>query len=79
MKIQTFYGFRLHVRLSWPGVITRFSVAPANVSELAVLTELPESTYGWLVRDRNYWSPRARSELGARNVQLLAPYSKGVQ
>ena len=28
---QTFYGFRLHVHLSWPGVITRVTVAPANV------------------------------------------------
>ena len=25
---QTFYGFRVHVRVCWPGVITRFSVAP---------------------------------------------------
>jgi len=72
--MQTFYGFRVHVRLSWPGVITRFSVAPANISELAILPELTEATYGWLVGDRNYWSPRARSELSERGVQLLAPY-----
>ena len=26
---QTFYGFRLHVRLLWPGVISRFFLAPA--------------------------------------------------
>lgn len=26
--MQTFWGFRVHARLSWPGVITRFSVAP---------------------------------------------------
>jgi hypothetical protein len=25
---QTFYGFRVHIRVCWPGVITRFSVAP---------------------------------------------------
>ena len=27
---QTFYGFRMHVRVCWPRVITGFSVAPAN-------------------------------------------------
>ncbi len=25
---QTFYGFRVHVRVCWPGVISRISVAP---------------------------------------------------
>ena len=34
---QTFYGFRVHVHLSWPGVITRFTLAPANVHELSVV------------------------------------------
>jgi hypothetical protein len=28
---QTFYGFRLHVRLCWPGLISRLVLAPANV------------------------------------------------
>ena len=34
---QTFYGLRVHVRVCWPGVITRISVAPANAHELCVL------------------------------------------
>jgi hypothetical protein len=51
---QTFYGFRVHARVCWPGVITRFSVAPANAHELSVL---PERTSGLLVGDRNYHSP----------------------
>lgn len=29
---QTFYGFRVHARVCWPGVITRISVAPARAS-----------------------------------------------
>ena len=42
---QTFYGFRVHMRVSWwPGLITRLSVAPANAHELSVLPELLEST-----------------------------------
>ena len=35
----TFYGFRLHVRVCWPGVITRVSVMAASVSDIAVLEE----------------------------------------
>ena len=56
---QTFYGFRVHMRVCWPGVITRFSVAPANTHhELSVLPEITEGTSGVLVGDRNYHSPQ---------------------
>jgi hypothetical protein len=72
---QTFYGFRVHVRISWPGVITRFSVAPANAHELSVVPELAEGTSGLLVGDRNYHSPKTGEELRRMGVELLAPYS----
>ncbi len=55
---QTFYGFRVHPRVAWPGVITRMSVAPANAHELSVLPELVELTSGIVVGDRNYHSPK---------------------
>ena len=71
---QTFYGFRVHVHLSWPGVITRFTLAPANVHELSVVPQLAEGTRGVLVGDRNYWSPRLAEELRQENVTLLAPF-----
>jgi len=72
---QTFYGFRVHARVCWPGVITRISVAPANAHELSVLPEIAESTSGTIVGDRNYHSPRTAEELAAMGVELLAPYS----
>jgi len=72
---QTFYGFRVHVRICWPGLITRFSVAPANTHELSVLPELVESTGGVVVGDRNYHSPKTNEELASMGVELLAPYS----
>lgn len=71
---QTFYGLRVHVRLDWPGVITRFCVAPANVHELAVVPTLAEQTTGTLVGDRNYWSPSTTAEWQRQGVELLAPY-----
>jgi len=72
---QTFYGFRAHVRVCWPGVITRLSVAPANAHELSVVPELTEHTSGLLVGDRNYHPPRTRQELEGKGIELLAPYS----
>jgi DDE family transposase len=71
---QTFYGLRVHVRLAWPGVITRFCVAPANAHELTALPALAEQTSGTLVGDRNYWSPTTTAEWQQLGVDLLAPY-----
>jgi hypothetical protein len=71
---QTFYGFRMHVRVCWPGLITRFSLAPANAHELSVVPELVEFTSGVLVGDRNYHSPKTKEELATVGVELIAPY-----
>jgi hypothetical protein len=72
---QTFYGFRMHARVCWPGVITRLSVAPANAHELSVLPEIAEFTSGLIVGDRNYHSPKSAEDLAGMGVELLAPYS----
>jgi hypothetical protein len=73
---QTFYGFRVHVRVCWPGLISRISsVAPANVHELSVLPELTEFASGIVVGDRNHHSPRTAQELERMGVELLTPYS----
>ena len=72
---QTFYGFRVHLRVAWPGLITHFSVAPANAHELSVLPEIVEGTRGFVVGDRNYHSPNTKEKLAQMGIELLAPYS----
>lgn len=72
---QTFYGFRMHVRVCWPGVITSFSLAPANVHELRVVPEIVEGTSGIVVGDRNYHSPHTAQELREGSLELVAPYA----
>ncbi len=72
---QTFYGFRMHVRVCWPGLITRFSIAPANAHELSIVPEIVEGTRGVVVGDRNYYSPKTKEELAKMGIELLAPYS----
>ena len=62
------------MRLEWPGVITRFCLAPAHVHELAALPALAEQTRGTLVGDRNDWSPATAAAWQLHGVDVLAPY-----
>jgi Transposase DDE domain. len=73
---QTFYGFRIHVYLAWPGVITGFSLAPANEHESKVVPELVKKTLEILLGDRNYWIPRLKEELAQDGINLQAPFRK---
>lgn len=74
MEKQTFYGFRAHVRICWPGVITGLELAPANIHDLRAAEDLTENLQGWLVGDRNYWSPQVREALASQGLELLTPY-----
>ena len=74
LRKRTFYGFRLHLRVSRNGVILGYQLAPARASEKAVLPELGLPAGGVGIGDRNYWSPDLRERLAAAGVTLLAPY-----
>jgi hypothetical protein len=73
---QTFYGLRAHLRVAWPGIITRIDLAPGHVSDMAMAPERLTAVEGWALGDRAYWSPDVREELWRRAVALLAPYRK---
>jgi Transposase DDE domain len=73
---QTFYGFRLHMRLCWPGVITHMCLAPANVHEGEVVWDLTTNTSGLLLGDRTYWLPTRHSALRKVGIVLQAPFRK---
>jgi Transposase DDE domain len=73
---QTFFGLRAHVRVSWPGVISAVSLAPANIHDLEMAKEVLEGAAGWALADRNYWAPELAADLKAHGIQLLAPYRK---
>ena len=68
---QTFYGFRCHIRLCWPGALNRFDLAPGNASELAILPELVNGTWGTRIVDRNDWSPKTKAELAGQGLDLI--------
>jgi hypothetical protein len=68
-----FYGFRVHLRACWPGVLAAIQVAPADASDLAVAPEILTGAAGQALGDRNYWAPLLRAELHHTGVDLLAP------
>jgi hypothetical protein len=73
-KKQTIYGYKLHLLLTVGGVILDFELAPANVTDLEVGTELlAEHTDLTVVGDKAYISQAVRAELReVHRVQLLA-------
>jgi hypothetical protein len=74
LRKRTFYGFRLHPRVTRDGVILGYQLAAARAREKAVLPELglPPGSLG--IGDRNYYSPDLRERLAQGGVALLAPY-----
>lgn len=72
----TFYGFRDHLRISWPGVVTAISIAPANVHDTALIPELVEGAEGQVLGDRNYWDPKLTAALAPAGIALCAPFKK---
>jgi hypothetical protein len=70
----TFYGFRIHLRTCWPGVLAEVQVAAANASDLALAPEVVTGAAGVVLGDRNYWAPLLRDELHHDGIELLAPY-----
>ena len=73
---QTFYGFRLHALVAFPGVIVSFGIVPANVHETQVVAELVNGREGILLGDRNYWSPLLKEELGSKGLNLQAQFKR---
>ncbi len=69
---QTYDGLRLHLRVTWPGVITAATLAPANDADRAVAAQLLCRLVGWALGDGGYWSPTLRAELAAGGLDLIA-------
>ncbi len=72
----TFYGFRHHLRITWPGVVAAVSVAPANVHDRDLVPEVVAGATGHVIGDRNYWDPRLTADLVPAGISLRAPFKK---
>jgi hypothetical protein len=79
MAKQTCFGVRLHLRVCWPGLVTGFEVAPANVHELRAAEDLLEDVTGDALGDRNYWSPVLTERLRVEGLRLLTPFRQAAR
>lgn len=69
-KKQTYYGFHGHLLISATGVITSFSLTPANGSEREALWEMVDSIGGLLIGDKGYLSAPLQDELRQLGIDL---------
>ena len=76
VTLRSYYSFRLHARVCWPGVVTRLSVCAAGVPDAAVLEELADGTAGVCLGDRAYWAPELHARLREREVEMLVPFKQ---
>jgi hypothetical protein len=69
----TYYGFRFHVRICWPGVITGFEITAANGADVTAAADLLEQVRGWALGDRAYASKLLKEQKRAEGLLLLTP------
>lgn len=72
-KQQTYYGFRGQVVISLNGIITHFTIVPANVDERDCLWEVTENLRGLLIGDKGYIRPILKLELEHYDIDLQTP------
>lgn len=78
-ELGKFLGLRAHVLVLWPGIIVRAEVCGANVHDLHPAERLLEGMgRGWVLADRNYWSPATREQLSDQEEgpMLLARFKR---
>lgn len=69
-KQQTYYGFHGHLLISSTGVITGFSLTPANGSEREALWDIVHTVRGLLIGDKGYLSHPLQHQLQAVGIRL---------
>jgi len=75
---QTFYGFRLHVKINSIGMIQSFDLTAANVHDIHMVEELTDGDRGLLLADRAYLSqPLKKQLLEDQGLELSVPTKYG--
>lgn len=69
-KQQFYYGFHGHLLISATGVITGFSLTPANGSEREALWDMVQTIHGLLIGDKGYLSAALQPALRAVGIEL---------
>ena len=75
---QTFYDFRVHVKINSIGMIQSFDFTAANVHDIRMVEEMTDSDGGLLLADRAYLSqPLKQQLLEHQGLELSVPTKYG--
>lgn len=72
-KDEKYYGFLGHVGITGEGILSGFTLTPANGSERKALRSMAEGMTGLMLGDKGFISEPLRQELAALGVDLQTP------
>uniref|UniRef100_UPI001E57978B IS982 family transposase n=1 Tax=Xenorhabdus sp. NBAII XenSa04 TaxID=1429873 RepID=UPI001E57978B len=72
-KNETDYGFKGHLMIDEIGVVTGFTLTPANVSEREATWDVIGSIKGYLLCDKGYLGVEFKQEMKAEGIEMITP------
>jgi hypothetical protein len=78
-KKQTYYGFHGHLLITATGVISGFTLTPANGSEREALWEIVETIHGLLIGDKGYLCAALQQQLRQVGIHLETALRSNMQ
>ena len=69
---ETFFGYKLHLKISDVGMIHAFALGPANEHDIRYVRSLTEGDRGWVLGDCGYRSRPLQEELWEQGLYLHA-------
>lgn len=78
-KKQVYFGFKGHLVVTGSGVITSFTLTPANVEEHQMVEELTDEIRGILIGDKGFISGALKDRLEKKHLDLQTPLKKNMK
>ncbi|MDC9605456.1 IS982 family transposase [Xenorhabdus griffiniae] len=72
-KNETDYGFKGHLMIDETGVVTGFTLTPANVSEREATWDVVDSIQGYLFGDKGYLGVEFQREMKQSGIEMITP------
>ncbi|WFQ81390.1 IS982 family transposase [Xenorhabdus sp. SF857] len=70
-KNETDYGFKGHLMIDEIGVVTGFTLTPANVGEREATWDVIGSIKGYLLGDKGYLGVEFKQEMKAEGIEMI--------
>ena len=78
-KDEKYYGFEGLIMVNFEGVISGYTVAPANIDERDLLQNITEGITGLVIGDKGFIRPFLKQELKEQGIDLRTPLRKNMK